>query len=295
MKKIFLFLLPFFFSTVILAQNQDFKGFYQARFVNILENVNLIEAEFEIKGDNSILGTVKLDDKTETLRGTIEPKGKFEIKSETVNNYTIIIKGDLSSKNADKKISLVRRFSEKTPGNKRVSENSISGFVSKTSPPTVVKEPETASVNIADNGKTQLLLRYANPLFGSDWKDFPATVKIGNSTPQTTYETQMKIKSENEERWFRFFIVRRNQEQKIWLGKDVGMSSYGELKKSADGSETRNFFLGTKRNILSGQIEIVGENEREMIFKITNYQIKRHLEEDSITIDGYIYAEKKLQ
>lgn len=287
MKKfisiLFLFCIPIF----AFGQNKSFKGFYQTKFFNFLGDVKVIEGEFEVKENNAIAGTVKLGNDSKILQGTVDSKGKFEARTQPENGATTIVKGELPVNGKEGKVSFIQRVEQKGNGGKSVSESGINGFIKSISPPVELKD-----VGIVDNGKTLLWFQHSNPLFGKEWADSPASVEIKNTADQTAIEVTMKLKTDSMERRFRFRMLRRQPEQKIWKWEDLSISSYAESRKTADGKEDLNFFMGSQGNVTGGQIEIAGENENEIIFKITNLRIKKLSQEDSVQIDGFIHAAK---
>lgn len=287
MKKIFsiLFLLclqPVF----LLAQTSAYKGFYQTRFFNVFGDVKVIEAEFEVRENNTVVGKLKIGNETRNLEGQVASKGKFEIRTLPDNGAVTIVKGELPVNGSPGKAALIERSEQKGNGSKSVSKSELSGFIKQLPPPVELKD-----VGITDNGKTQLWFQHPNPLFGKEWTDYPAVVVLKNSVGQA-FEMEMKWKTADAERRFRFRLVVRVAGQKIWPGKEVAITSYAESKKSADGKSDINFFLASTDAILGGQIEIVSENESEMVFKITNLRFKRTGQEEPVQVDGYIHAVK---
>jgi hypothetical protein len=289
MRKCLWLWLLFILPAAVYGQNQSFKGFYQARFFNVLGDIKVIEAEFEVQENNSIVGKVKIGDETKNLQGSVKSKGKFEAQTPATDGTALIIKGEFAFNGNDAKVSLIQRWQKKEKGSKQTSETTLSGFI-KSMPPTV----ELKDVGISDNGKTQLWFQHTNPLFGKEWTDVPATVKLTNVAGQTSIAVEIKTKTSDSERGFSFRMWIRQKDQKVWLGRDLAMPSYREKKEKAAGGANMelNFFLGSNGNVKGGQVEIVSEDENKIVFKVTNLLIKRYIRDDFVQIDGFIHAMK---
>lgn len=287
MKKIISILFLLCFALSLYGQKQSYRGFYQTRFFNVFGEVKVIEAEFEVQENSAIVGKLKLGNDTKILQGQVESNGKFEVRTSSENGVVTLIKGQFPVTKNEGKVSLIQRTEQKGKGSRSISETGISGFIKQITPPAELKD-----VGITDDGKTLLWFQHSNPLFGKEWSDYPATVKKNGGVPQTAFEVEMKLDTPETERRFRFRIVVRDTGQKVWLGKDLSISSYGETKKSADGKEAINFFMGSTGNVLGGQVEIVSENDKEVVFKITNLRIKNVINDNYVQIDGYIHAVK---
>lgn len=285
MSILFLLFLPIF----SVAQKQSLAGFYQARFYDVRGTPSIVHVEFEIRENNSIKGKATLGGLTLDFDGTVDEKGEFQMTRPPYKDVNVIIRGNLPVSGKEGKVYFIQRQREKGSNGKRVSEATLNGCVEKVSSPVELKD-----VGIVDDGKTRLSFKLNNSVFDSDWNDFPATLKITGTGGETALEVEMNSLEDSQERRLRVRLVMQKEDQKVWNGREISNASYSEGKKSADGVETHNLFIGANNGILGGKIETVGDNEKEMIFKISNLQIKRFTKPDSVTINGYIHAAKSL-
>ncbi len=275
-----IFLLILLFPTFAFGQN--YAGNYRATFFNFLAEPRSITAEFEVKTDNSITGKASVGDQIKTFSGAVDKNGKFEAVSAAEGNLTYKLKGKFDK---NSKISFIQRTVEKSGGSKSVSENGLEGTFEK------FAKPQTSQIRFSDNSKTQLRFQHSKPLFGQEWSDFPATVSSFNYKETKMKELYVRMKSENSqtERTFSFGLLFEQDEQKVWNGGDA-MTNVDYFEHNANGD---NAFSATGGDdIKSGMIEIISENDKQIVFKITNLQLQKISRDDVVQIDGYIYADK---
>lgn len=297
-KLIFLFVLIF----PNLAFGQSYEGNYRAIFFNLFSEPRTIITEFEVKQDNSLSGKIKIDTMVKDFKGTVDKKGKFEAVIEQVGSFTYKLKGKFDRNN---KISLVQRSQVGSGLNKSVSENSLEGNFAKVAKPVEKVEnnvPQT-KIELIDNGKNWLKLDLSNPMFGTEWADFKAFVGFGISTKtplgtetQKTAESDyfiISVKSQIEgQQELRINLQNYKSEQKLWKQNEIQVNSYREVN-----GENRNSFLSgatmkTDPRYAEGTLEIVKETDTQIVFKLTNFKIKRLTKDDFVTLNGFIYADK---
>lgn len=288
MSKFILIVVLSCFSLAAFAQNQSYKGFYQTKFFNFLGETKIIEAEFEVREDNSIVGKLKFGDVTKDIQGQTDGKGKFEARAAMENGVLTLIKGEFPNGKKEGKAALIQRTEQKGNGSKSVSETGINGFI-KTIPP-----PEKlVDLGIADTGKTLLWIQSSNPYFDKEWAN-PATASEKLISGDRIIEIIVKSNTApRSDHYFGLKLVYRKADQKIWTGSDMLDATYYENKFDADGNlASSNRFRGGQPEARSGQIEIISDSENEIILKLTNLKIKRLIGDDFVQIDGYIHALK---
>lgn len=289
------------------AFGQSFEGSYRAVFFNLFSGQKMIVAEFAVKADNSLSGKIKIDESVKTFSGTVDKKGKFEAVIEQNGNFTYKLKGKFDK---DNKISLVQRNQSGSGLNRGVSESAIEGNFSKVT--VVAAEPSSASSTdpqdeLMDSGKSWLKIEHSSPLFGSDWTDFTASVGFGNSnkTPlgneskkvtgpgeaSDYFVVEVKSKIEGQQA-LRINVPLYAPDKKVWRQNELRTASYRE-----DRGEQRNSFLAgatfqTDSRYAGGKLEIIRETDTQIVFKLTNFKIKRFAKEEFVTLDGFIYADK---
>lgn len=289
MKRNILFLFLLCLLPVFVFAQTSWKGFYQAQFFDVLGDVKVVEAEFEIQEDNQVSGKLKIGDQMLELKGEVESTGKFEARTLPVRGVITIVKGKLPSGNNPGKVSLIERTEKREKGSKSVFKSELTGIIKHLAPETVTELKDAA---IKDNGKTELWFQHPNPLFGKEWTDYPAIVAVKKTGSTTAFEMEMKSKTGEDVRRFAFRILVREDNQKLWTVREIGIVSYGESKKTVEGKKDINFFNASGASILGGQIEIISENDRGMVFKITNLRLKQVTEDNILQINGYIHAVK---
>ena len=282
MRKI-IFLLILSFPTTAFGQN--YAGNYRAVFFNLLAEPRSIVVEFEVKPDNSMSGTASIGNEIKTFSGAADKNGKFEAVSPIEGNLTYKLKGKFDKNN---KISFIRRIVEKSSGSKSVSENGLEGSFEK-----VAKPQPPSRFPISDNGKTQIRFHHPKPLFGQEQSELPATVSSFNYKDTKMKELFVKMKSNNldidTEQTFSFGLLFEQDGQKVWNG-GYAMTDIDYFESNSVGSNA--FSASGGDDIKSGKIEIVSENEKQIVFKITNLQLQKISGDDFVQIDGYIYADK---
>jgi hypothetical protein len=287
------------------AFGQSYEGSYRAVFFNLFSGQKMIVAEFAVKADNSLSGKIKIDESVKTFSGTVDKKGKFEAVVEQSGNYVYKLKGKFDK---DNKISLVQRNQTGSGLNRSVSESALEGNFSKI----VLAETNSASptepkTELTDNGQSWLKIEHSEPLFGTNWTDFSATVGFGNTkmTPLGSeskkitgtseasdyFVVQVKSKIEGQQA-LRINVSLYAPDKKVWRQNELRAVSYREVK-----GEQRNSFLAgatlqTDPRYADGKMEIVRETGTQIVFKLTNFKIKKLTKEDFATLNGFIYADK---
>jgi hypothetical protein len=297
MRK-FIFLLIIIFPTFAFGQN--YTGNYRAVFFNLFSEPKTIVAEFEVKSDNSINGKVKVGDEIKFLNGSVDKKGKFEAQSQAEGNTVYKLKGKFDKEN---KISFVQRVQIGSGMNKSVSENGFEGTFSKVaaveknvdSP----KSPSTPQVELVDNGKSRIKIQHSNPLFGNEWLDLTATITFSSSVQKTVvnqsaadyFNLVLKSKTEGQQR---LSIVTRNYSatQKTWKAKDLRYISYLEESGTNRNSFSAGATMETDPFFADGMLEIFKETDTQIVFKLSNFKIKRFAKQDFVELNGFIYADK---
>ncbi len=303
MRKVIVLLILFLPN---LAFGQSYEGSYRAVFFNLFSEPKMIVAEFEVRADNSLNGKIKIDDLLKTFSGLVDKKGKFEAVIEQAGNYTYKLKGKFDK---DNKISLIQRNQAGSGLNKSVSENGIEGKFSR------IAAAETNSVSqsqpkveLTDTGENRLKIEHSNLLYGTNWTDFTATVKFGNTAKTPIGGESKRITGTDEASDYFVLLVNSKTDnrqtlrinsplyidgKKIWRQSELRVISYRE-----GGGAQRNTFLASGETLCAdsryadGKLEIVKETDAQIVFKLTNFKIKRLSKEDFVTLDGFIYADK---
>lgn len=298
MRKFIIFLL-FVFPT--LTFGQSYTGNYRAIFFNLFSEPKTIIVEFEVKTDNALNGKIKIDSTVKDFAGTVDKKGKFEVVSEQVGNFTYKLKGKFDKQN---KISLVQRNQVGSGLNKSVSENSLEGTFAKVEKtPEKVEPPKTPPqppVELIDNGKSWVKLQHSNPLFGNEWLDFTANITFSSSVQKTVvkqdsadyFNLVLKSKTEGQQR---ISIASRNYTptQKLWKAADLRYFSYVEESGTARNSFSAGATMETDPFFADGKLEIVKETDTQIVFKLSNFKVKRFAKQDFVVLNGFIYASKQ--
>lgn len=288
------------------AFGQSFTGNYRAVFFNLFSDPKTIIAEFEVKTDNSLNGKVKVGEQLKTFSGTVAKNGKFEAVSEREGEMFYKLKGKFDKNN---KISFIQRTEKGSGLNKSVSENGIEGTFAKaavTKPKVENPNDSQPEVEMSDNGKSRLNIQQSAPLFGFDWSDFTSLVSFGNSTKTPLGSESKKITGTDDAS--DYFVLRakskvegqqsltitipyKSPEQKIWRQNEVKVASYREVKVGDRNTFLASAMFQTDPRYSGGTLEIVSETETRIVFKLTDFKIKRLIKEDFVTINGYVYAE----
>ena len=279
---------------------QNFTGNYRAVFFNLFSEPRAIVAEFEVRPDNSIVGRVKVGDEVKELTGAVDKKGKFEASSEKQGNAVYKLKGKFDK---DNKISFIERLEKGSGLNKSVSENGFDGTFAKFALAETKVETSSAplkpAVELIDNGKSWLRIQHSNPMFGTDWTDFIAQINFGSNAKNTinTADTpdyfNLSVKSKAEElQILRLNVQRYTPDKKVWKGNEFRSASYREVNGSARNSFIAGAMMQTDPLYLDGTLEIVKETETQIVFKISNFKIKRLAKDEFVELNGFIYVNR---
>ena len=292
-----IFLLLLLFPTISFGQS--FTGNYRAIFFNLFSEPRTIIAEFEVKNDNSINGKIKIDTVIKDFTGTLDKKGKFEAVIEQVGNFTYKLKGKFDK---DNKISLVQRNQIGSGLNKSVSESSLEGTFAKFEKPVeVVDSPKPLpKVELVDTGKSWIRIQHSNPLFGTEWTECSSELSFGSlannmlgveAEEADYFNLVLKSKIEGQQR---LSISTRNYSltQKSWKAADLRYISYREESGADRNSFSAGATMQTDPFFADGMLEIVKETETQIVFKLTNFKIKRFAKQDFVVLNGFIYADK---
>lgn len=290
----------FFLLAFLLAPSwafgQSYEGSYRAVFFNLFSEPKMIVAEFSVAADDSLSGKLKIEADVKNFSGTVDKKGKFEAVIEQSGNYAYKLKGKFDK---DNKISLVQRNQIGSGLNKSVSESAIEGNFSKiaSAEPNSVSTAELKT-EITDTGKSRLKITHSEPLFGTNWTDFTASVSFGNSnktsaTGEASNDFVVVVRSKTEgQQFLRINVPNYAPDKKVWRQKELRAVSYREVKDEQRISFITGATLQTDSRYDAGRLEIVSESETRIVFKLTNFKIKRLGKEDFVTLDGFIYADK---
>ena len=144
------------------------------------------------------------------------------------------------------------------------------------------EEESAPEIDMKDEGKTHLLFASTSMRFTNEWRPVTTSfTKFGYETK--TFKTiEIKDASGDSIRYIRFALPELPG-KKTWLANEGFTVSYRETK----GTEVNSYM--TKQ---SGKIELVSEDDKEIVFKITNLQVKKLASENIVRIDGYIHAAK---
>lgn len=291
MQKIIFFLILLFPT---LTFGQSFTGNYRAIFFNMFSEPKTIIAEFEVKSDNSIIGKVKVGNETKQFNGAVDKKGKFEAVSVAEGNSVYQLKGKFDKENT---ISFIQRVQIGSGLNKSVSENSFEGSFEKVAIPVAqnIQPVGEAPFTVIDNGKSLLLFQHSNQYFGNQWTDFTGKVVFKDSANDKQMELTANVTIDQQKRSFRIFTKSILPNQKVWKTTDLQTASYREETGKPD---ARNSFLtashiyAENKALQNGTLEIVKETEKQIVFKLVNFKIKRLVKTDFVEINGFIYADK---
>lgn len=291
MRKI-LFLCCLLFP--IAGYGQSFTGNYRVVFFNLFSEPRTIIAEFEVQQNNSLNGKIKINEDVKTFSGTVDKKGNFEAVIEQTGNFTYKLKGKFDKSN---KISLVQRNQTGSGFNKSVSESAIEGSFSKVDK--TIEPPKTSPVvNLIDTGKSQLIVNQSNPLFGNEWNNFTPTVNLEFSENSVLQKIEFVENTDKIKRRISISTYSKDLFTKSWKlnGIDIGYASYEERDLVNGNKNTFSSTLDTYKNhpeYTGGTIEIIKENPTQIVFKLTNFKIKRLTKTDFVELNGFIYANKE--
>lgn len=263
---------------------QSYEGFYSAKFLALGADSSPL-AEFEIQTNRAVVGKIIVDKSTIAIRGQVDSSGKLEA-SGSGNSTFYTLKADLSR---DQKITLTSRLQTNVAGRQSNSQSYSQGTYSK-----IVKTSEKSNLAL-DSKKSELQVEQPNPLFEKTFFPEISRILVKKNDFFTTYNLEMMGGGENSERGFYFTIARpQNSAQKIWKAENIRFLNY--VEKSENYTKINRFRTNYEmwlknRNIVSGEIELISEDGRQMVFKINNLKIKNEAGEDFVTINGLIYCE----
>lgn len=285
------------------AFGQSFEGSYRAIFIDLTSGRKTIVAEFLVSAERSLSGFIRIDGSEKPFNGAIGTNGKFEALIERRGNFTYSIKGRLDQ---DNKISLIQRDRNGSGMNKKVSETAVEGTFSKVRAEILQSRSTTAAdADVADTGNSLLRISHPEVMFGANWGEFAATVSFGRSNSKSlgadskgssaTIESLdhfvVNVTSKPEGQQALMITVPIGAEKKtVWGQNELRSASYREVK----GAQRHTFLTGatfqTSPTFADGKIEIVRQSESQIVFKLTNFKIKKLNKEEFVTLDGFIYA-----
>ncbi len=276
MRK-FIFLLILIFP--MFAFGQSFAGNYQARFISLDKNVSPF-VEFEVQLNGTVFGKLVVSQTTTNIRGSVDSLGNLEATSdESPNIYTL--KANL---NRIGKITLSSRKQVNTGGTRSYSQSNMQGNLIR------------VEKNVATNtNQSELQIDQPNPFFEKVFSNATVKVIVEKSDLFNIYHLEMMGGADNTERGFYFSIARpRDSAQKSWKIDNIRHLNY--VEKNENFVKTNRFRINYEmwlknRDIASGEIELVSENSRQMVFRIVNLKIKNEANDDFVTINGLVYAE----
>jgi hypothetical protein len=276
MRK-FIFLLILLFPTLLFGQS--FSGNYQARFISLDNNISPL-AEFEVKSDGTVVGKIIVSQTTTNIRGKADSLGNLEATSnESPNSYTL--KANL---NQVGKVTLTRREQVNTGGIRSYSQSIMQGNLTRID--------KNSSIN---TNKSELVIEQPNPFFEKIFTAKTINVIVQKNDLFQIFHLQMTGGADNTERGFYFSIARpRDSTQKNWKIDNIRSLNY--VEKNENFVKTNRFRITYEmwlknKDIASGEIELVSENSRQMVFRIVNLKIKNEANDDIVTINGLVYAE----
>ena len=274
----FLLIAPF----ILLAQVSKYEGKYKAISFSLF-GAEKMRSNFEVSMDGTIKGDLRIGENEEqifeNLKGSTNEKGKFEAQQILTDGTILSIKGNLPLPDQTGTISFTQKTIRKGGGKKSVSESGTSGFIARLPKDQSAPVPE---IMIKDNGRTHLVFGNTNILFTKDWQPDTTKFSITNHETKTFKTIEINESVGDTSRRFRFALTEK-EGKKIWLEEERFNASYKEKK----GAEIKNF-LQTQ----SGKIELVSENNKEIVFKISNVQLRLIGTTEEVSINGYIYALK---
>ncbi len=280
MKKIISLFIILLFPTLSFSQVSKYQGKYHAMSLSIF-GAEKMKSDFEVNADGVIKGTITMGEKDEIvlqdLKGITNHKGKFEAQLTQADGSIFSINGILPIDKQKGTISFVQKKIIKGNGSKNVSESGATGFIIRLS------EAESAEeIKFEDTGKTQLLFGNSTILFSNVWT--PVTAIFDTTSYQTNNFKKIEITDESGDsiRYLRFALPEK-ADKKTWLASEGFTVSYRETI----GTVINSYMIRQ-----SGKIELISENDNEIVFRVSNLQVKKILGEDRVRIDGYIHAIK---
>lgn len=274
-----LFVLPF------AVFGQSYEGFYRAHFISLDRNVNPT-AEFEIQSNGNVSGKIIVNGSSTIIRGKVDFSGMLEAVSGNESSTKFTLKTDLKQNG---KITLMSRSQTNTAGSQSNSGMFMQGTYSK------IEKSTNSNWLLPYAGKSELTIEQPNPLFESKFSSTDAKVILEKNGSFNLYHLQMMGGTENTERGFYFSIARpQDSPQKIWKAENIRALNYVEkTEKYTKVNRFRTDYEKWLKNkdVASGEIELVSEDSRRMVFRINNLKIKNEANNDFVTINGTVYAE----
>lgn len=264
---------------------QSYEGFYRVRFISIDKNINPT-AEFEIQSNGTVTGKIIINGSSTTIRGNVDSSGNLEAVSGSESSTKFTLKADLKQNG---KITLMSRSQTNTVGNQSNSGMFMQGTYSK------IETSTNSSWLLPYGGRSELTIEQPNPLFEKTFSSLKAKVLIEKKDSFNIYHLEMIEESQNTERGFYFSIARpKDSSQKIWKIDNIRALNYVEKTENFNkiGRFRTDYEKWLKnKDIASGEIELVSEDNRRMVFKINNLKIKNEANNDFAMINGTVYAD----
>lgn len=280
MKKLISILITLALPVFVIAQVSKYQGKYHAISLSILGGEKM-KSDFEVGADGIINGNFTVGENEETvmqgLAGKTNAKGKFEAQVTNADGIIFSISGSLPIDKEKGMISFLKREILSGSGSKNVSESGSSGFIIRLS-----DEESAPEITLEDTGKTQLIFGNTTILFPNDWWPDTTIYSVTNNQNNTFKTIEISDTTADSKRYFRFALAEQPG-KKTWLADEGFAVSYREKA----GIEMNNFLYKK-----SGKIELISENDHEIVFKISNLQLKKLAGENVVRIDGFIYAIK---
>ncbi|MET0753852.1 MAG: hypothetical protein ABWZ66_10785, partial [Pyrinomonadaceae bacterium] len=283
MKKYILLL--FLLIVPVMAFGQSFEGDYKAQFA-ASGNSEKTEVEFQVQAGGAVVGRLKFGEVVKAIKGQVDYNGNLEAASERAGNAIYTLKADMSR--SDGKITLFSRFEEKVGSRQSFSQSMMQGKYSRIEKP-VVEESDKVS------GKNELLIEYAQPLFAKEFSGASAQITPVKEDFLNVYNFQMIFDDAGKSREFYFTIAKvPASPQNVWKLENIRFIRY--LERIDNYTKTNNFYSDYEtwrknRETTGGQIELLTSNARQMVFKITNLKIKSVAGNETVTINGTVYAD----
>lgn len=283
MKKL-LFLFILLFPTFVFGQT--FVGLYKANF-NANGLTERTEVEFEIFAGGAVSGNIKTRTKIIKINGQIDSFGNLEAKSERESGTIYTLKANLDRGNG--KINLTERFEETSAGKQGFSQTYAQGIYQK-----IEKDLSSENAIAPSFEKTELIIEQPNPLFEKEFTVNDAEIRLIKEEIVNVYHFQMIIEGNGFRRAFYFSLSRMpNSPQKVWKIENIRFIRY--LEKTDNLTKTNNFHSDydkwqKHREILAGEIELLQETSRQMVFKVSNLRFKNMLNDEIIIINGTVSA-----
>lgn len=285
----FLLLSVFLLSITVFGQSSE--GFYRARFISLDRSVNPV-AEFVIQSNGTVTGKIIVNESATVIRGQVDADGNLEARSGSESRTNYMVKADMRRGG---KITLTSRSETNTAGNRNNSQAFMQGSYSK------IANPAAQNLPVSPNKKSELTIEQPNPLFENTFTSAQVKVIVEKNSSFNLYHLQMMGGEEMDEHGFYFSIARpQDSDQKIWKAENIRALNYVEKtgydKKASKYANINRFRADYEmwlknRTIYSGEIELVSENNRQMVFKINNLKIKNEANNDFVTLNGIVYAE----